>query len=610
MKKNQKKNTQPLSKKQRKKLEKSGVVIKTRAPREKMPREKKWLISLVAALCVMAIACASFGGVLLARVLEDAFHDPYATAFDEIKLQKHIDTSAINQKFYTGNIFDFATVEQNYVPMTIADMNAYVKSIMVNYRTLNKEMQRDRVIGLGDTVALYVTDVFKGESPTTREEAAANRLAVPSKMSELFGSYTSYISLVVGSELFGEDFDNKLIEAALKPTDTVREIRENNKKLEDGTSVVIDEDDTVCITYYFQKSKGASSTPYAKDPMNRYNWDTSYEADYAKVQERVKLSELDETFRNALIENCKAMYDTFTFVMEDYNLTGGSKQADKDADYKVTAQVLFAIEEEITKDITFTLPDGYFGENDGDFYALNGNKMTMRVHLLYADDYEPATVSRQFITETLGVEVAATDDEGALNEYKQKELERLNKERAENKLLAQYDTAISALVKKAGTNNYYLQSNANVDAIESSIEAQITRNLLEKFLVSRGHAPTAAEFDEYAVSLANMEEISVSSAQGYISALYTNQADQMKKTELLTYAIFKAEGMKITDEALDAAYDEYMEKLTSFMVDEEHNEEYFEKLYGEDTLKSWVRHDLVYKMVGAYLVSANSYTTK
>ena len=149
-----------------------------------------------------------------------------------------------------------------------------------------------------------------------------------------------------------------------------------------------------------------------------------------------------------------------------------------------------------------------------------------------------------------------------------------------------------------------------MDAIESSIRAQITRNLLEKFLVSRGHAPNTAEFDEYAVTLANMEEISVSSAQGYISALYTNQADQMKKTELLTYAIFKAEGMKITDEALDAAYDEYMEKLTSFMVDEEHNEEYFEKLYGEDTLKSWVRHDLVYKMVGAYLVSANSYTTK
>ena len=69
--------------------------------------------------------------------------------------------------------------------------------------------------------------------------------------------------------------------------------------------------------------------------------------------------------------------------------------------------------------------------------------------------------------------------------------------------------------------------------------------------------------------------------------------------------------MKITDEMLEKAYDEYMEKVTGSMWDAEtHNEEYFVKLYGEDTIKSWVRHDLVYKMVGEYLVSVNSYNIK
>ena len=553
MKKNQKKNEQPLSKKQRKKLEKSGVTIKTRAPKEKMPREKKWLISLVAAICVMAIACASFGGILLARVLEDAFHDPYASVFESVKLQKHIDTSAVTKRFYTANIFDFADIEEAYQPMTLADMDEYIESVRINHRTLNKELQRDRVIGLGDTVALYVTDIFKGTSPTTAEEEAANRLVIPSKMEELFGNYTSYITLVAGGELFGDDFDDKLIEAAVKPVDTVREVRENGK---------ITADDTVCVTYYVYKSKGASTTPYAEDAADRYNWSTSYETDYSKFRQRVTLSDFDETFRTALIDNCKALGETFTFVLEDYNLTGGTKESDRQSDYMVMAQVHFAITEEVTKDITFTFPDGYFGESDGDFYALNGNTATMRLHILYADDYEPATFNRQFITETLKMEISATDDAGAIAEYKQKQLEKLNTELAANKLLAQYDAAISYLASKASTSKYFFETSSDADKIANSITAQITRNLLERFLASNGYPPTTAELDEYAVSLAKMQDVTVSGADEYINTVYSSDSTQMKQTELLVYTIFEAEGMKITDEMLDAAYAEYIGKLT------------------------------------------------
>lgn len=608
MKKNQKQ--QPLSKKQRKKLEKSGVTIKTREPRTKMPREKKWLISLVAALCVMAIACASFGGILLARVITNALHDPYASAFEEIKLNKHINTSAIDEKFYTANIFDFSKIEENYVPMTLADMDDYIEGVRVNYRTLNKEMQKDRVIGLGDTVAAYVTDIFKGDSPLTTEDEKANRLTVPSKMEELFGSYTGYITFVVGAELFGKDFDDKVIEAGIKPIDTVREIRQNNKKLEDGSLVAMTEEDTVCITYYFQKSKGASATPYAEELKDRYNWSTTAEAE-SKFQSRVKLSELEATLRAALIDNCKAMGETFTFVMENYDLTGSGKESDRENDYLVTAQAHFALTEEVTKDITFTFPEGYFGENDGDFYALNGKTATLRMHILYSDDYEPATFDRQFITETLKMEISATDDAGAVAEYKQAELERLNRERAENKLLAQYDAAISHLVKKASGSKYFLETTANTDQMAAAVQAQITRNLLERYLAAKGQPPTTAELDAYAISLAKMQDISVSGAQEYIDTVFSSDAASMKQSELLVYAIFKAENMKITDEMLDEAYGEYMAKVTGSMWDAEtHNEEYFVKLYGEETIKSWVRHDLVYKMVGEFLVSVNGYDTK
>ena len=601
---------QPLSKKQRKKLEKSGVEMKIRAPREKMPREKKWLISLIAAVCVMAIACASFGGILLSRVISNALDDPYASVFDELKLKKHINVDAVNRKFYTQNPLDFSDINEAYAPLTLADMDEYIESVCVNYRTLNKEMQRDRVIGLGDTVSLYVVDAFKG-NPLTKAEEEESRLTIPSKMEELFGTYTSPITLTVGGELFGDDFDDKLIEAEVKPTDTVRETRENNKKLEDGSAVTFTKEDVVCITYYFQKSKGESATPLATDKAERYNWNSTCEADYVKFQARVDLKDLDETFVDALIEECDAIGETFTFVMENYNLTGGNKTSDAESDYKVTAQVLFVIEEEVTKDITFTVPEGYFGENDGDFYALNGKTATLRLHFRYADDYEPATFNRAFITETLKMEIAATDDDGAVAEYKAKQLEILNNERAANKILAQYDAAISYVASKAISGGYFLDTVSNEKEIASAVEAQITRNLLEQYLASQGHPPTSAELDEYAISIAKMQDLSVSGASEYISNKYSSDAEQMKKIEILVYTIFKAEKMKITDEQLDAAYAEYMAKVVGSMWNQEtHNQEYFETLYGDEILKSWARRDLVYKMVGEYLLANNSYSTK
>lgn len=610
MKNNQQKNGKkganlPLSKKQRKKLEKSGLAVKTRAPREKMAREKKWLISLVAAICVMAIACCSFGSILLARVIKDAFNDPYASVFEEINLKKHIDMKAIDRGFYTGNPLDMSAVDEAYKPMTLADMDEYIEDIRIQYATLDKEMQKDREIGLADRVSLYVVDVFKGSAPKTPEEEKANRLTVPSKMEELFGTYASPVSYVVGGALFGEDFDKQFVDAKLKPIDTVRELRENNKQLEDGTWVPITEDDTVCITYYFQKSKGDSSTPYATDLAKRYNWPTSHESEHAKMQARVKISELDDALKTALLdyENHKAIGESFTFVLEDYVLGNNSENA-----YKVTAQVLFAVKEEVYKDITFTVPEGYFGESDGDFYALNGKTATMRVYIACADDYNPADFNRQFITETLKMEIAAGDDAGAVEEYKQKQLEKLNQEIAESKILAQYDSVISQMAEKAINGGYFFDGGFDADKIAAAIEAQITRNLLERFLAAKGHPPTTAELDEYAVSLAKMEDLSISSASQYIGTIYSSQGEQMKKTELLVYAIFELEKLKITDEALDAAYAEYMEKVTGSMWDKEtHNEEYFLELYGEETIKSWVRRDLVYKTVGEYLLSVNSY---
>ena len=175
----------------------------------------------------------------------------------------------------------------------------------------------------------------------------------------------------------------------------------------------------------------------------------------------------------------------------------------------------------------------------------------------------------------------------------------------------QYCAALSHLVTKATSSSYFLDSTSNSQELYEAAVEQVSRNLLERFLAAYGYPPTTVELNEYAVMLAKLSGVTVSGADEYVSAVVSSEAANMKKTALMTYHIFREEGMKITDSALDAAYAEYMADLIDSMQDPEtHNEAYFTELYGEDVIKSWVRRDLVYKMVGDYLLKVNSQSFK
>ena len=64
--------------------------------------------------------------------------------------------------------------------------------------------------------------------------------------------------------------------------------------------------------------------------------------------------------------------------------------------------------------------------------------------------------------------------------------------------------------------------------------------------------------------------------------------------------------MKITDAMLDEAYNAYLDRLVAAMWDAgTYNKEYIVNLLGEDQIKSWVRRDLVYQMVGDFLMENN-----
>ena len=592
MKNNKKSSAQPLSKKQRKKLEKSGVNL---AGKAKMPREKKWLISLIAAICVLSIACASFGSILLARALDGVFDDPTKSVYELIKLSKHLDTKGIGSDFYTGTLLDLSETanSDDYKPLTMADVERYILEERIPYRTLKKQLQRTTPVGLSDTVAFYVTDLFLGE-PKTAEEEAASRLTIPSNLTGVFGTYTSYTTLVIGMAGLGADFDEKIVSMNVSPDMTWRELRESGK---------IAISDTVCMGLAFFKSKGESSTPYADEAINRYSWESSTVSKYTKNGERVDLdADLDERLSAALVENCKAIGEQFTFVLEDYNLTGDNANAD----YKVMATIYYVLEEEQTVDITFTFDDTYFTEEAGDFYDLNGKTVTMRTILVYTDDCDLPEFNRDFIVNTLKADIKATDDAGAVAEYKEKKLASLNESIEKSKEEALRLAAITYFVNRAVKTESYLSSNANSADIANSAQAYLSRRLFENFIRDRHAVPSTDEMSDYVSSIGQAYQIDVSTADEYVSYLYSAQGEQLKRTELLTYHIFDEENMKITDAMLDEAYNAYLDRLVAAMWDAgTYNKEYIVNLLGEDQIKSWVRRDLVYQMVGDFLMENN-----
>ncbi|MBQ2377161.1 MAG: hypothetical protein II297_02040, partial [Clostridia bacterium] len=196
-----------LSKKQRKAQAKAQLAAPLRA---KMPRETKWMIALVAGICVLAIVCATFGGILLSRVLTD----PYTNAYDKLDINEYLATDRMGKLFYTSNAFDFTVDEvTKYAAKDETYMDEYIETVRLNHRKLIKEGQRLTPIGYADSVLVYVTGIYKGNTATKE-----NLLTPTAEMEALFGTYSSPVSFIVGNEYFGEEFDEKIL--GIVPADT------------------------------------------------------------------------------------------------------------------------------------------------------------------------------------------------------------------------------------------------------------------------------------------------------------------------------------------------------------------------------------------------------
>ncbi len=594
MKKNRKKGIKydpkkPLSKKQRKKLEKRGIVIKTPPPRKRMPREKKWLIALIAALCVMAITCSVFGGILLSRAIDAWRTDPYASEYETLTMENYLVTDSMGKTFYTGNTFDFSGIAAAYAPKDLSYMDEYIEALRLENRVLVKQGQKLTPIGMADDVAIYIIDIFKGGSDGER----ISTTLLPK------GNYAASINFRVGDGEFSRAFDEALIALNVKPAETGRAVRYNGE---------VSLSDTVCITYAFYKSDGkitvAEGEEEPADILDRYKWSTTANKTYSKEKVRAEMeTDVEDVLAAALIENCPAIGEGYSFVLEDYTLSGNT--ADK-AVYRVDAQIHFVVEEEVTKDITFTFPSDFFTAGDGaERMALNGQTVTFRIIIAGTDDYELPAFDRKFITETLKFEVAATDDAGAVAEYKEKRLAEINVELEEVKRSYMLRQSFLNLSEKAQKDSLYI-TNSYPQSLKQSIRQTALQNLQNRFVAAYGYLPSETELNAFAAEAAYADSggaiTTVKTYSEYLEIAVQSEISQ----ELIMYYVFRDADLEITDEALVAAYDAYVEKMVESAGDpDKYNKEYFINYYGEEALYKKVRRDLVYEAVGSYLLENN-----
>lgn len=529
------------------------------AKRPPMPLEKKWLLGLIALVIVLAVVTATLCGVALHRTLSLPKH---ASLLDTIRLSDYLTVAKSN---YTGQT---ATVNYDDV-YSDEDFEADKKSILFNNRKLLAATQEDVVLGIGDTVYLYILGASQNGTPVAVGAFADS-------------SYSNMLSVTIGSEHgFGESLDTALI--GQNPKDTVRNT---------ATSVALTENSVISLTYeMFVASKYNAST-------DTYTWKTT--AYKTAGAARVDMQSLTAAFREGLLDAVEkgAIGEKVSFILKDYDHDGKSNTAN--VDVRIDACVNFIVVDEISTQITFTPAENAFANQP---YAslcteLYGKETTFTVILQWADDYEMPTFNAEFIKETLGFETEETTDEAVVAAYRAMLESNLKEQVAANKISAIYGQILNAI-----QNNF-----TNIpDELYSEEYYKVYTELQLQYSLYGSASYSSIDAFAAAYSYYQIGQ-QVSSANDYCMMMAEMQA--MK--ELLTYTIFYNEGMKVTDAALAEA----REKCLSDMIDkagnpELYNEAYFITLYGDETIWQMARREYaIPALVDAFLLANNTVNVK
>lgn len=292
------------------------------------------------------------------------------SSFDYSALDINAFLPGFSASMVTGNVI--AGAEAKVDDVDDEAVIKYINSLLLNNKTPEKsgKVNKTEAISYADSVYLYVLYISK-DGETIDVDYFNNAYAQG-------GEY------VVGAETFGEDFDSKLIGLIPRESGTVEYITVGD--IADG--------DVLCVTY-------------------EATIDGEEKAYKGFANERWDLSALKEDKREAVLENCKAIGQQFTFdLTEDIDEDGDEELVH----YKATVSAI-ALEENVYT-LKATLPEDYFGKSmDEKYTALNGQEIEFHIVIDYSVAYtvvyessvEKTDENGKKVTEKVSVNVETFD---------------------------------------------------------------------------------------------------------------------------------------------------------------------------------------------------------
>jgi hypothetical protein len=228
----------------------------------------------------------------------------------------------------------------------------------------------------------------------------------------------------------------------------------------------------------------------------------------------------------------------------------------------------------------------------------------------YTNDYELPALTKSFITDTLDFDTDAATDAEAVAEFKAAKLAEMEESRKE----ILHKSCISQIVKQLAEqtvtgvsgrpSQIFIENQYSTDPADPAYDKRYTaaideayEMLVEEFRSSYGRAPSG-------------DELSAFTQNTYGGTVDAVILSNFKQT-LFMYYIFEDAGLKISEADLDAAYEEHLDSLVESVGDEElYGREYFLRVYTEDGLRKQAKKNLVYDMVGEYLLAHNDLITE
>ncbi len=560
-----------------------------------VPKEKKVFIALIALLCVFAISFLTLGSLYL---VGSGAGVAYGSLYENGSLKKYV---SFGKNDFTGKKIDLSGAY--LAPYTLADMDDYLKELLLSKRTEVSLGVKTGVIGYGDDVECYLLSAYTVDENGAYTPVLANGFAA--------ANYSAaYLTVGAGSSIFGAPLDEAIIALGIAPIETYRAIRLDGA-LSGG--------EVIAVSYQAVK-------PQSYDPAKpeEAKWSTEVTAstkisDSQLGQARMDLADVlangtdnQKILANAIVNNCKELEEPFEFVLENYD-SNGDKVTEEAVKY--TATVHFVAEEK-TVDVLFDIPADHFKETDGatkEYLALNGKKLALRMIFSTMNDYEvpaPTAAFLKGLDESFKTD--ATADADVLSAFKAYSLEKLNAQREKSVRASYYAEVYANLVSALYPSAFGAKDASTVDAAypEGAYAEAYTRAYTEvsNSYYSSGASASMQLYDYVLYYVYNATGSQYEDANQALSAV----AQQYVAYDLFMYYVFDLAGLHVKDELLKEKYAEHIASLIA-SSDEgdgktEYNEAYFVETLGKDALYTEARRQAVYELVGEYLLEHNEIT--